>query len=72
MGKNLEVVAAAIGRDKDVVDKLSQELTGPRDRAYMVCSALECKHNVKGRCTIYTVTNPPERLSGGVCKDYVM
>lgn len=70
MGKNPEVVAAAIGRDKDVVDKLSQVLTGPRDRAYVVCSALECKHNVKGQCTVYTVINPPEKLDGGVCKDY--
>ena len=72
MGKNLEVVAAAIGRDKDIVDKLSQVLTGSCDRAYVVCSALDCKQNVKGQCTVYTVINPPEGLNGVVCKDYVI
>jgi hypothetical protein len=70
MTKKMEEIAGAIGRDKEVVDKLSQVLTGPRDRAYVVCAAVECKQNVKGVCAIYTVTNPPERESGGVCKDY--
>ncbi len=70
MAKKIEDVLAAIGRQEEIVDKLSKILTGPRDRAYVVCSTSDCKHNVKGYCSIYTVNAPPEREQEGVCKDY--
>ncbi len=65
-------VIAAIGRNKTIVDLLDKTLVGPDDRAYIVCSAVDCRHNVKGRCTIHTVQNRQEITSNGRCRDYEM
>jgi hypothetical protein len=56
--KKLEEIAAQIGRDQRVAEVLDTILDSPTDRAYVVCSFLDCRHNSKGRCTIYTVTQP--------------
>jgi len=72
MEKKIEHIAAAISRNRDIVDMLDNVLTAPGDRAYVICSALECRNNVKGRCTIHTVTGNRELLSNGRCRDYVI
>ena len=70
MDKNLEQVAAVIGDNAKLVDELERKLQEPGDRAYLVCEYVDCRHNVKGRCIIYTVTNPPERQGNGPCASY--
>lgn len=59
MDDKLVQVAAVAGKNKAVVDKLEEILTGPNDRAYVVCSHTDCTLNIKGRCTIYTVLDVP-------------
>lgn len=63
-------MAALAGTNKDVVDKLDQVLTGPNDRAYVVCSYTDCKLNSQGRCTIYTVLDVPRMKTNGPCASY--
>ena len=63
-------VAAAAAMDKSIVDKLDQLLAGPNDRAYIVCSAVDCTLNIKGRCTIFTVLDVPKMKTGKRCDQY--
>ena len=64
MNDELKSVAALAGSNADVVNKLNQILVGPNDRAYVVCSLLDCKVNTRGRCTIYTVLDVPRMKTG--------
>ncbi|HBG04679.1 MAG: hypothetical protein A2075_20385 [Geobacteraceae bacterium GWC2_58_44] len=71
MEDELTHVAALAGRNTDVVDKLDELLVGPNDRAYVVCSLLDCKLNIKGRCTIYAVLDVPRMKTGQPCDKYL-
>lgn len=64
-----ERVAAAVGKNHDIVEKLDQLLTGPNDRAFVICDFEECKSNAKGRCTVYTVRDVP-RMRTAPCSNY--
>lgn len=71
MTKRMEETAATIGQNGDIAEMLDMILTEPDDRAYVVCSAYECRNNVKGRCTIHTVKGRRKILSNGRCAEYV-
>jgi len=71
MDKRLEM-AAAIGDSNELVDKLEEMLQRPGDRAYVVCDFRECRNNRQGRCTVYLVTNLPERSGEGPCVSYTV
>ncbi len=62
--------AASTGKNPAVADKLDQILTGPNDRAFIVCIYRECAHNIKGECTIYTVQDVPPMKPGAPCDHY--
>jgi hypothetical protein len=68
--KKLEEMAALIGRDQRVAEVLDTILGIPTDRAYVICSFLDCRHSSKGRCTIYTVAQPPQPAMGLPCDRY--
>ena len=70
MEDQLTQVVAADGMDKTIVDKLDQILAGPNDRAFVVCTFTDCKLNVKGRCTIFTVMDVPRMKTGQKCERY--
>ncbi|MCM0080069.1 hypothetical protein L4X63_00535 [Geomonas sp. Red32] len=70
MGDELRQVAMVAGMDKDVVEKLDQLLTGPNDRAFVVCTYTDCQINIKGRCTIFTVMDVPKMKTGQPCQRY--
>lgn len=70
MDEKLARMAALAGTNKDVVDKLEQVLSGPNDRAYVVCTYADCKLHSKGRCTIYTVLDVPRMKTAGPCASY--
>ncbi len=70
MDDKLERVAAATGKNRALADKLDQILTGPNDRAFLVCTYRECEHNVKGECSIYTVMDVPPMKPGAPCDSY--
>ena len=70
MDAKLEQVAIAAGKDPDVVDKLDQVLTGPNDRAFVVCVYNDCKHLEHGRCTIFTVQDVPKMKRNVPCERY--
>lgn len=70
MDEKTSEVIATIGRNKQIVDLLAETLVDPDDRAYIVCSAEDCRNYLKGRCTIHTVKNRREILSNGRCRDY--
>jgi hypothetical protein len=70
MDDKLAQVAALAGRDGDVVSKLDRVLAGPDDRAYLVCSFLDCKLHIKGQCTIFTVLDVPRMKTGQPCHRY--
>jgi hypothetical protein len=72
MNRKLEKVVASIAVNREIVDKLDEVLTGPGDRAYIVCSAEECRNNVQGHCTIHAVKCSREIPGSGRCRDYVM
>ena len=72
MDDQLKQVAAMAGSNADVAKKLNQILVGPNDRAYVVCSLMDCKINIKGRCTIYTVLDVPRMKTGQPCDKYEM
>jgi len=72
MVRKMEEIAALIGRNQEIIDMLDKVLTSPDDRAYVICSASECRNYVKGRCTIHTVTSRNEILPNGRCPDYVV
>ena len=71
MSNKMEKAAAVIGRQPDVVEKLDSLMNCPNDRAYIVCSFLDCVHNVKGECTIFTVLDPVERAADQPCSKYI-
>ena len=70
MNDKIARVAALAGGSKDVADKLDQLLTGPNDRAYVVCSYSDCRLHYKGSCTIYTVLDVPRMKTTGPCNSY--
>jgi hypothetical protein len=70
MDKDLARVAAAAGIDHKIVDKLEQILSGPNDRAFVVCSYADCNQNQKGQCTIFTVQDVPRMKRGQPCNRY--
>ena len=70
MDDKMEQIAATAGKDPALTDKLEQILTGPNDRAFLVCTYLNCKHNAKGECTIYTVMDVPRMKPGAPCDRY--
>ena len=72
MTGNMESVAALIGRNQDIVDILDEVLSGPDDRAYIVCSTVACSSNVQGRCSIHTVKSLSEVLVDGRSRDNVV
>lgn len=72
MDKDFDKVAVALSDNSELVDKLEEMLQEPRDRAYVVCQFLDCRHNVKGHCTVYLVTNPPERHGNGPCVSFAV
>jgi len=69
MDDKMTNIAALAGRNADVADKLDQVLVGPNDRAYVVCSTADCRHNTQGRCTIFTVLDVP-RMKTRPCEKY--
>lgn len=70
MNDKLTHVAALAGSNADVVNKLDQLLAGPNDRAYVICTFSDCKLNIKGQCTIYTVLDVPRMKTGKPCDRY--
>jgi hypothetical protein len=70
MDDKLTHIAALAGMKVDVVNKLDQMLVGPNDRAYVVCTYLDCTLNIKGHCTIYTVLDVPRMKTGHPCDRY--
>lgn len=72
MDKVMKEIGAMIGTNQEIVDILDGVLTGPDDRAYLICSSEECRNSVTGRCTIHTVKSRREILSNGRCSDYLV
>lgn len=70
MDDKMEQIAAAAGKDQALADRLEQILTGPNDRAFLVCTCLDCTHIAKGECTIYTVMDVPRMKPGAPCESY--
>ena len=70
MDEKLKEVAGRLSDNAELVDELERRLREPGDRAYLVCEFRDCRHNVKGRCAIYMVTDPPERHGNGPCASY--
>ena len=70
MDEKTEQMAALAGTNSAIAEKLDQMLTGPNDRAYVVCSFEDCKLHLKGRCTIYTVLDVPRMKTGQPCNGY--
>lgn len=70
MEDELTHVAAAAGKNTDVVDKLDRILVGPNDRAFVVCSFADCTYNIKGQCTIYAVLDVPSMKRNKPCDRY--
>ena len=70
MDDKLKHMAATVGMNADIAEKLDQLLVGPNDRAYVMCSYLDCTLSVKGRCTIFTVLDVPRMKTGQPCDRY--
>lgn len=70
MDEKLARVAVLAGTNSEVAETLDKVLTGPNDRAYVVCGYLDCKLNAKGHCTIYTVLDVPRMKTGRPCTSY--
>lgn len=70
MGVKLEQLSAAVGRNVDIAEKLDQILTGPNDRAFLVCEFDDCKFNLNGRCSIYAVRDVPKMKTKEACDRY--
>ena len=66
----LQELSVAIGRNEDIANKLDAILTGPNDRAFVICEFDDCKFNVKGRCNIYAVQDVPRMKTKGPCERY--
>ena len=69
MGKKIGEIRAKIGSDPGIAEVLDHILTGPDDRAYIVCQESGCRKNIKGRCSIHTVRSRRD-TAGGRCRDY--
>ena len=59
--------AAATGKNPALADKLDDILTGPNDRAFLVCTCKDCTNNAEGECLIYTVHDVPKMRPGVPC-----
>jgi hypothetical protein len=70
MDDHLKHMAMTVGLNADIAEKLDQVLVGPNDRAYVMCSFLDCKLSSKGRCTIFTVLDVPRMKTGEPCDRY--
>ena len=70
MDTKLSHMAQVVGMNQEIAEKLDQLLVGPNDRAYVMCSYLDCKLSVKGRCTIFTVLDVPRMKTGQPCDRY--
>ena len=70
MDEKLARIAALAGSNEEIADRLDKVLTGPNDRAYVVCSYADCELHLNGRCTIYTVRDVPRMKTGGPCSGY--
>ena len=70
MNNKIEQIASATGKDSALADKLEQILSGPNDRAFLVCTYLDCTHNAKGECTIFTVMDVPRMKPAAPCDNY--
>lgn len=70
MGGKMEKIAALAAQSDEIAKKLDAVLSGPNDRAYVVCSFDDCKLHLKGRCTIYTVLDVPRMKTGAPCASY--
>jgi hypothetical protein len=64
-------VASTISDSEEIVDMLDMILTESSDRAYLVCDALDCRNNQKGKCTIHMIKGSRELHANGRCDDYV-
>lgn len=71
MSNKMEKTASIVGSQPDVIEKLDKLMTCPNDRAYIVCNFLDCAHNVKGSCTIFTVLDTVARAEGKPCSRYI-
>ena len=70
MDEKLARMAALAGQNEEIAEKLDKVLTGPNDRAYVLCSYSDCKLHLDGRCTIYTVLDVPRMKTGQPCSSY--
>ncbi len=70
VGVKLEQLSAAVGKNPEIAEKLDQLLTGPNDRAFLVCEFDNCKFNDKGRCSIYAVQDVPKMRPNAPCDRY--
>jgi len=70
MTEKVEEIIAKIGSNRQIGDILEEILTGPDDRAYIVCLADDCKKNIKGRCSIHTVQGQRDIPAISRCRDY--
>ncbi|MBJ6727420.1 hypothetical protein [Geomesophilobacter sediminis] len=70
MDPKMERTAAAVGKNEEIADALDELLKGPNDRAFVVCSFDDCKSNITGRCTVYTIQNVPRMRTTGPCEGY--
>jgi hypothetical protein len=70
MDDKLRTMAATVGMNSDIAEKLDQVLVGPNDRAYVMCTYTDCKLSMKGRCTIFTVLDVPRMKTGAPCDRY--
>ena len=61
---------SAVGRNPDIAEKLDKLLTGPNDRAFLICEYSDCKFNEKGRCSIYAVQDVPKMKTKAPCDSY--
>ena len=62
---------SAVGRNPDVAEKLDKLLTGPDDRAFLICESDDCKFHGKGSCSIYAVQGVPKMKTKGPCDSYL-
>ena len=69
MGIKLEQLSA-VGRNTDIAEKLDQLLTGPNDRAFLVCEFDDCRFSDQGRCSIYAVQDVPKMKTKAPCSSY--
>ena len=65
-----EQLSAAVGRNQDVAEKLDKILSGPNDRAFLICEFEDCRLNSKGRCSIYAVQDVPKMKTRTPCASY--